>query len=63
MRDMDDANKDLQPVLGAKSSQAALSDARVIQDVLKQTEAWFVKKGGAEDAVRIAQQGRSFQPP
>ena len=58
MRDMDDANKDLQPVLGAKSSQAALSDARVIQDVLKQTEAWFVKKGGAEDAVRIAQQGQ-----
>ena len=57
MRDMDDANKDLQPVLGAKSSQAALSDARVIQDVLKQTEAYFVKKGGAEDAVRIAQQG------
>ena len=59
MRDMDDANKDLQPVLGAKSSQAALSDARVIQDVLKQTEAWFVKKGGAEDAVRIAQQGET----
>ena len=59
MRDMDDANKDLQPVLGAKSSQAALSDARVIQDVLKETEAYFVKKGGAEDAVRIAQQGET----
>ena len=59
MRDMDDANKDLQPVLGAKSSQAALSDARIIQDVLKQTEAYFVKKGGAEDAVRIAQQGET----
>jgi hypothetical protein len=59
MRDMDDANKDLQPVLGAQNSQAALSDAQVIQGVLKQTEAYFVKKGGTGDAVRIAQQGET----
>ena len=59
MRDMDDANKDLQPVLGAKNSQAALSDARVIQNVLKETEEYFVKKGGTQDAVRIARQGET----
>jgi hypothetical protein len=59
MRDMDDANKDLQPVLGAKNSQAALSDARVIQDVLGKTEGWFAKRGGTEDAVRIARQGET----
>lgn len=59
MRDMDDANKDLQPVLGAKNTQAALADAQVIQNVLKETEVWFVNKGGTQDAVRIAQQGET----
>jgi hypothetical protein len=59
MRDMDDANKDLQPVLGARNAQAALSDAQVIQNVLKETEAYFTKKGGADDAVKFAQQGEA----
>jgi hypothetical protein len=57
MRDMDDANKDLQPVLGAKNADAALADAQVIQNVLKETEAYFTKKGGTDNAVKIAQQG------
>ena len=57
MRDMDDANKDLQPVLGARNADAALADAQVIQNVLKQTEAYFTKKGGTDNAVRIARQG------
>ena len=57
MRDMDDANKDLQPVLGAKNVDAALTDAQVIQSVLKQTEVYFTKKGGTENAVKFAQQG------
>ncbi len=59
MRDMDDANKDLGPVLGARNADAALADAQVIQNVLKQTEAYFVKKGGADDAVKLARQGQS----
>ena len=59
MRDMDDANKDLQPVLGARNAAAALADAEVIQNVLKQTEAYFTKKGGTENAVKIAQQGET----
>ena len=57
MRDMDDANKDLQPVLGAKNADAALADAQVIQNVLRQTEAYFKKKGGTDNAIKIAQQG------
>ena len=57
MRDMDDANKDLQPVLGAKNVAAALADAQLIQSVLKETEAYFTKKGGTDSAVKIAQQG------
>jgi hypothetical protein len=59
MRDMDDANKDLQPVLGAKNADAALADTQVIQNVLKETEAYFTKKGGTENAVKIAQQGEA----
>jgi hypothetical protein len=59
MRDMDDANKDLQPVLGAKNSDAALADAQVIQHVLKETEDYFTKKGGTDNAVKIARQGET----
>jgi hypothetical protein len=59
MRDMDDANKDLQPVLGAGNAAAALGDAQLIQGVLKQTEAYFSKKGGTETAVRIARDGEA----
>jgi len=59
MRDMDDANKDLQPVLGAKNAQAALTDAQVIQNVLRETEAYFTKKGGAERGVKIARDGEA----
>ena len=57
MRDMDDANKDLQPVLGAKNTEAALQDAQILQIVLKETEGYFTKKGGTENAVKIARQG------
>jgi hypothetical protein len=57
MRDMDDANKDLQPVLGAKNADAALQDAQIIQIVLKETEGYFTKKGGTDNAVKIARQG------
>lgn len=59
MRDMDDANKDLQPVIGAKNMQQALADTQTIQSVLKEAEDYFSKKGGTPDAVRIAQQGEA----
>jgi hypothetical protein len=59
MRDMDDANKDLQPVIGARNAQAALADAEVIQAVLKQTESYFAKRGTTTDAVQMAQQGEA----
>jgi hypothetical protein len=59
MRDMDDANKDLQPVIGARNAQVALADAKTIESVLKQTEDYFARKGGTQDAARIAQQGEA----
>ncbi|MDB5986925.1 MAG: hypothetical protein JWR16_1978 [Nevskia sp.] len=60
MRGMDDANKDLGPALGAGNAEAALADAQVMQDGLKVAEEYFVKKGGADDAVKIAQQGEEW---
>lgn len=59
MRDMDDANKDLQPVIGAKNKDQALADAQTIQSVLKETEDYFSKKGGTDDAVKFAQDGEA----
>jgi cytochrome c556 len=59
MRDMDDANKDLQPVIGARNGQAAQADTQTIQSVLKETEDYFTRKGGTQDAVKIAQQGET----
>jgi hypothetical protein len=59
MRDMDDANKDLQPVIGAKNAQQALTDTQMMQSVLKEAEDYFSKKGGTQDAVRFAQAGEA----
>jgi hypothetical protein len=59
MRDMDDANKDLQPVIGARNARAAQADAQTIQAVLVQTEQYFAHKGGTDDAVLIARQGQT----
>jgi cytochrome c556 len=59
MRDMDDANKDLQPVIGAKNAQQALTDTQTMQSVLKEAEDYFAKKGGTQDAVKFAQAGES----
>jgi cytochrome c556 len=54
MRDMDTAIKDLEPVIGAKNTAAATQDAELLRDGFKQTEDYFVKKGGASDAVDFA---------
>lgn len=58
MRDMDDANKDLGPALGAGNLEAALADAEVLLTGLNWTEDYFVHKGGTDDAVQLARQGK-----
>lgn len=58
MRDMDDANKDLGPALGAGNYEAALADAEVLKVGLDWTEDYFVRKGGTDDAVTLARQGK-----
>lgn len=59
MRDMDDANKDLGPALGAGNYEAALADAEVLKTGLDWTEDYFVAKGGTDDAVDLARQGKA----
>lgn len=54
MRDMDDAVKDLEPVLGAKNAAAATADAEVLRNGFKWTEDYFARKGSATDAVEFA---------
>jgi cytochrome c556 len=55
MRSMDDAIKDLEPVIAAKNPKSATEDAEAIRDGLRWTEQYFVKKGAADDAVQYAQ--------
>lgn len=59
MRGMDDAIKNLEPVLGAGNLASAHADAEVLRDGLKWVEEYFVAKGGVGDGVTIARQGRA----
>jgi hypothetical protein len=58
MRSMDDSIKALEPYLTAHNAKAGVEDAQVLQDGLKWTEQYFAAKGGAEDAVKWAQEGQ-----
>lgn len=59
MRDMDDAIKDLEPVLGAGNFDSAQADAEVLRDGLKYVEEYFAAKGGVDDGTAIARDGRT----
>jgi len=58
MRGMEDAIKDLEPVLGAGNLESARADAEVLRDGLKWVEDYFIAKGGVDDGVTIARNGR-----
>ncbi len=60
MRGMDDAIKDLEPVIAAKNVQTAKEDAEVLRDGLKWAEDYFAKKGNVEDGVKFAQRSQEF---
>ena len=57
MRGMEDALKDLEPVLGTANITSAQADAEVLREGLKWVEDYFVAKGGVEDGVAIARDG------
>lgn len=58
MQDMENALKDLEPVLTAGNFDSALADAQVIRDGLKYIHDYFVAKG-PEDGVKIAADGQA----
>jgi hypothetical protein len=57
MRDLDKTIKFFEPDIQAGNAQGAADDADVLRDGFKYTEDYFTKKGNAEDAVKISQQG------
>lgn len=58
MQDMENALKDLEPVLTAGNFDSALADAQVLRDGLQYIHGYFVAKG-AEDGVKIAAEGQA----
>ena len=60
MRGMEDAIKDLEPVLGAGNIASAQADAVTLRDGLKWVEEYFAAKGGVDDGVAIARDGRAL---
>lgn len=58
MQDMEDALKDLEPVLTVGNFESALADAQVLRDGLQYTHDYFVGKG-AEDAIKISIEGQA----
>lgn len=60
MRSMDTAIKDLEPVIGARNTDAAAADAAVLSDGFKETEDYFAKKGNAENAVKYAKESQDI---
>ena len=59
MQDMDNAIKNLEPVLSAGNLTSAQADAEVLRDGLKWVEDYFVAKGSVDDGVAIARDGRA----
>jgi len=57
MHDVDRAIKFFEPDITAGNADGALDDASVIQDGFKYSAGYFAKKGDAQDAVKIAQDG------
>ncbi len=57
MHDVDRAIKFFEPDITGGNANGALDDAAVIQDGFKYSSGYFAKKGDAEDAVKIAQDG------
>lgn len=54
MRSMDDSIKSFEPNIVAHNKERALADAQILWDGFKWTEDYFIKKGGADDAVEIS---------
>jgi cytochrome c556 len=60
MRAMDDSFKELEPVIGAGNAQVAKNDTEVLLEGYQWAEDYFTNKGGTEDAVKFARDGKAL---
>jgi hypothetical protein len=57
MRDLEKTIKYFEPDITAQNADAAREDAAILMDGFRYTESYFMKKGGADDAVQISRKG------
>ncbi|HLN25474.1 MAG TPA: hypothetical protein VK558_15990 [Patescibacteria group bacterium] len=60
MRTLDQTIKYFEPDISAGNVLASKEDADILRESYKWMETYFAKKGNAEDAVKIAQQGEEY---
>ena len=58
MQRIDDGSQDLQRQIADRKRDAAADSAREIEQLYGQMEEYFEKRAGADDAVRIAREGK-----
>ena len=58
MRAIEDAAKELESSIPGQDAPITIANAEFVRDSLKWAEGYFAKKGGVEDAVKLAQQGQ-----
>lgn len=60
MQAIEDANKSLSSNVALKNNKAATADAKELTQMFEKIEAFFVQKGGAENAVDLAKQSKGL---
>ncbi len=60
MTEMEDRSKSLTSNLSLKDGKAATEDAKAIETMFNEVEAFFVKKGDAQDGVTWSQESRAL---
>lgn len=60
MQIMEETQDNLASNISLKDAKAALADAKQMEEMFKETEAFFVKKGNAADGVTWAQESREL---
>jgi urate oxidase len=60
MQIMEDTQKSLSSNIALKASQGAIADAKELEEMFKEVEEFFVKKGNAADGVAWSQESRAL---
>lgn len=60
MQVMEDTQKSLSSNIALKAGKGALADARELEEMFKEVEAFFEKKGNAADGVTWSQESRTL---